>query len=175
MGSSSGATDTRSAGGAEVAVLIPALNAGASIGPVVNGARQFIPRVLVVDDGSSDETAPRAAGAGAAVVRHSTTGGKGAALVTGLRALAEGGIEHAVTMDADGQHLAQEIPALLRAARDDPQAIVIGVRQIPPGATTPMRLFGNRFANRWVEIACGRALPDTQSGFRVYPVRSVLA
>ena len=79
-----------------------------------------------------------------------------------------------MTMDGDGQHLAAEIPRLLAASAAEPDALVIGVRQIGDQEVTPMKLFGNRFANRWVEIACGRALPDTQSGFRVYPLPATL-
>ncbi len=78
-------------------------------------------------------------------------------------------------MDGDGQHLADEIPRLLAAAAAAPEAIVIGARQIGGQEVTPMKLFGNRFANRWVEIACGRRLPDTQSGFRVYPLPATAA
>jgi hypothetical protein len=63
---------------------------------------------------------------------------------------------------------------LLQASRREPKALLIGARQIEPGIASPSRLFGNRFANRWVEIACGQALPDTQSGFRVYPLRETL-
>jgi hypothetical protein len=84
-------------------------------------------------------------------------------------------MERVLTMDGDGQHLTDEIPVLLRVSGGEPAALVIGARQIGPQMTTAARLFGNRFANRWVEIACGQVLPDTQSGFRVYPLRQTLA
>ncbi len=157
-----------------VAVLIPALDCAASIASVVSGARAFVDLVLVVSDGSRDATAAQAAAAGAEVVCHERTRGKGAALRTGMQWLAGRGVAQALTMDGDGQHLSDQIPVLLRAAAQQPAALWIGARQFDPGATTPARLFGNRFANRWVEIACGLRLPDTQSGFRVYPLRSTL-
>jgi glycosyltransferase involved in cell wall biosynthesis len=160
---------------ADVAVLIPALNCARTIADVVAAARQEVDRVVVVSDGSTDATAALAAAAGAEVVRHATTLGKGAALQTGMRLLAERGVMHVLTMDGDGQHLADQIPVLLDTAGAEPHALVIGVRQIAPGTVTPARLFGNRFANRWVEIASGQALPDTQSGFRIYPLRDTLA
>ncbi|MBI4514612.1 MAG: glycosyltransferase family 2 protein [Deltaproteobacteria bacterium] len=160
---------------ADVAVLIPAFNCERTIGEVVRGAGRFVAAVLVVDDGSSDETAARARAGGAEVVQHSTNRGKGAALQTGLQLLARGGVTHVLTMDGDGQHLAEEIPALLQASQAEPRALVIGARRIAAGTVPGLRLFGNRFANRWVEIACGQALPDTQSGLRIYPLPAALA
>ena len=159
----------------EVAVLIAALDCEATVGAVVRGARTHAPHVLVVDDGSRDATADAAKAAGAEVVRFAANRGKGAALRTGMRILLERGATHALTMDGDGQHLASALPALLRAAAADPHALVLGARLHEPGSLAPIRVFGNRFANRWVRIACGAALDDTQSGLRVYPLRETLA
>ncbi len=166
---------TSPSGTRAVPVLIPALNCAGSIAGVVTGARRWSETVLVVNDGSVDATAECAVQAGATVVSHEHNRGKGAALRTGMQWLAQHGFHHVLTMDADGQHLSEEIPLLLEACAAAPDALIIGARQIPPQATTPAKLFGNRFANRWVEIACGLRLPDTQSGFRVYPLRPVLA
>jgi glycosyltransferase involved in cell wall biosynthesis len=127
-----------------------------------------------VNDGSSDDTAAKARAAGARVLDHARQAGKGAALLTGMRALAEAGASHALTMDGDGQHLGDEIPVLLTASRAHPEALIIGVRGMETVPVASSRRFGNRFANRWVEIACGQRFPDTQSGFRVYPLRATL-
>lgn len=151
-------------------MLIPAYDCAATIAEVVAGARQHVERVLVVDDGSRDDTAARAAAAGAAVLRLPANAGKGEALRAGFARLAGEGVTHVLTMDGDGQHLGREIPALLAASAASPAALVIGARRIGTQEVTPIKLFGNRFANRWVEIACGQKLPDTQSGFRVYPL-----
>jgi len=159
---------------ADVALLIPALNCGATIGAVVAGARQHVSTVVVVSDGSTDHTAAAATAAGARVITHAQCCGKGAALLTGLRALAVDGVSHVLTMDGDGQHLPEEIPKLLAASAAAPEALIIGSRSFDALPTTSARLFGNRFANRWVEIACGQVLPDTQSGFRVYPLGRTL-
>jgi glycosyltransferase involved in cell wall biosynthesis len=158
-----------------LAVLIPALDCALTIEAVVRGARRFAEVVLVVDDGSSDATAESAAKAGAEVVSHPLTRGKGTALQTGLQALAERGFDRVLSMDGDGQHLSDEIPRLLEASQRAPGALIVGARRIEPGTVAPLKLFGNRFANRWVEIACGQAIPDTQSGFRIYPLRATLA
>lgn len=161
--------------GASLAVLVPALNCAATIGAVVAGARQFSEAVVVVNDGSVDGTAACAAQAGAHVLSHERNRGKGAALQTGMHWLAQRGFARVLTMDGDGQHLSAEIPALCEASAAAPEALIIGARQIAPHATTAAKRFGNRFADRWVAIACGLTLPDTQSGFRVYPLRRTLA
>jgi glycosyltransferase involved in cell wall biosynthesis len=158
-----------------IAVLIPALNCAPTIAGLVRDARRYVATVLVVDDGSTDATGELAAAAGAEVLRHDHNRGKAAALLSGMQALAARGCTHVVTMDGDGQHLADELPTLLNAAAHDSAALVIGARIIEPGMVAPIKAFGNRFANRWVAIACGQALPDTQSGFRLYPLHSVLA
>jgi hypothetical protein len=84
-------------------------------------------------------------------------------------------VARVLTMDGDGQHLAEQIPVLLAASARAPHALIVGARQVVPGQVSAIRLFGNRFANRWVAIACGLDLPDTQSGFRVYPMPETLA
>ena len=159
----------------DVGALIPAYDAAATVGGVVAGVRRVLDVVVVVDDGSHDDTAARAARAGAEVIRHPENHGKGAALVTGLRHLAERGYARALTLDADGQHLAEEIPALLAASDAAPAAIVVGVRRKAGHAIARSARFGNWVADRLLRAIAGRPLPDTQSGFRVYPVAATLA
>jgi glycosyltransferase involved in cell wall biosynthesis len=156
------------------AILIPAYDCAATIGAVVADARLHGLPILVVDDGSRDDTAEVARAAGADVLRQSHNCGKGAALTHGMRALATRGFTHALTMDGDGQHLAREIPTLLAAAAAEPAAIVIGVRRRGNQEVAGINLFGNRFANMCVQSAAGVPLPDTQSGFRVYPLATML-
>ena len=149
------------------AVVIPAYEAASTIALVVADARRHLDTVLVVDDGSQDGTAERATLAGADVVRHERNRGKGASLLTGMRTLAARGFTHALSMDADGQHLGGEIPTLLAAARAEPAAIIIGVRQIGTQEVAAANLFGNRFANAAIRLAAGTAVGDTQSGYRM--------
>jgi glycosyltransferase involved in cell wall biosynthesis len=158
-----------------VAVLIPAYQCGATIGPVVADARRHLEPVVVVDDGSDDDTAERARLAGAEVLRHPRNRGKGATLQTGMRHLAADGFTHALSMDGDGQHLGREMPKLLAASAADPAALVIGVRTIGSQSVDGLNLFGNQFANVAVRLAAGTHIGDTQSGFRVYPLASILA
>lgn len=159
---------------ARYAALIPALDCAETIGEVVRGAREHVERVLVVDDGSSDSTAAEARQAGAEVLSHGENLGKGAALLSGLRLLEERGCSHAVSLDGDGQHFPADIPELLRESRARPEALVLGTRQFE-SEVSALNRFGNRFANRWVRIATGRDLGDTQCGLRVYPITATLA
>ena len=161
-------------GAPRIAVLIPAYEAAATVGAVVADAWTAGLPILVVDDGSRDDTAARARTAGAEVVRHDANRGKGAALLTGMRRLAEQGFTHALTMDADGQHLGRTIPVLLAEVARDPTALVVGARAIGAQAVAAANLLGNRVANLAVRAAAGRVVDDTQSGLRVYPLATVL-
>jgi len=159
----------------DVVALVPAYQAAATIRDVVAGARTRLAHVVVVDDGSDDDTAVRAAAAGAEVIRHPANAGKGAALATGLRALAARRVARALTLDADGQHLPDEIPVLLSASDAAPAAIVVGVRRKTGHTIRRLNRFGNWIADRLLRLIAGQALPDTQSGFRIYPVVTTLA
>jgi glycosyltransferase involved in cell wall biosynthesis len=158
-----------------IAALVPAYRAEQTVGDVVRGAQAHVARVVVVDDGSDDDTTGAAERAGATVVRHDQNRGKGAALLTGFAALAREGATHALTLDADGQHLPDEIPPLLAAAERHPTAIVVGVRRKEGHAIRGINRLGNAVADRLLRALAGRAIPDTQSGFRVYPIAATLA
>jgi len=155
-------------------IVVPALDAAASIGAVVTGAHASGYPVLVVDDGSTDDTAARGEAAGATVLRHPSNRGKGAALRTGMLQLAADGFSHALTMDADGQHLAREIPQMITAATAAPRALVMGARIIGDQPVASANQFGNWFANGAVRIAARMDAGDTQCGFRIYPLAEIL-
>jgi glycosyltransferase involved in cell wall biosynthesis len=131
--------------------------------------------VRVVDDGSRDGTGAAAAAAGAEVVPHAVNSGKGAALRTGLTVLARDGVARALTLDADGQHLPHQIPVLLAASDAAPDAFVVGVRKKAGHTIRRINKFGNWFADRALRTIARQPIPDTQSGFRVYPVATTLA
>ena len=162
------------AGTFRLGIVIPALDAATSVGAVVAGARASGYPVVVVDDGSTDDTATRADRAGATVIRHASNRGKGAALRTGMRHLAANGYSHALTMDADGQHLAREIPQMVAAATAAPTALVMGARIIGDQPVAAANQFGNWFANGAVRIAARMDAGDTQCGFRIYPLAEIL-
>ncbi|MBI5480018.1 MAG: glycosyltransferase family 2 protein [Deltaproteobacteria bacterium] len=161
-----------------VCVVVPALECGRTVAAVVAGVRATVPGVpvVVVDDGSHDDTGARAAAAGGVVLRHARRGGKGAALATGFAWALARGHDAVATMDGDGQHAPGELPTLLAAHRREPEALVIGARAIarPDGPMPPLNQLGNRFSTYWLGLFAGQPVGDSQSGFRVYP-RAVLA
>jgi glycosyltransferase involved in cell wall biosynthesis len=157
------------------AALIPAYNAVRTIGIVVAGTRRIVPDVLVVDDGSGDDTAWVAEQAGAEVIRHPTNRGKGAAIRTGLRHLAERGFERAVALDADGQHPPDEIPKLLAESDGNQDALVLSVRDKKGQPIAAVKLVANWIADWATSLVAGCHFRDTQCGFRVYPIVRTLA
>lgn len=158
-----------------IAALIPAFDCARTIADVVRGASRHCEHVLVVDDGSSDETAQLARAAGAEVIRHEVNRGKGAALRSGMIRLLAQGFTHAFSVDGDGQHLASEMQRMLDVSHATPDAIVLGARRIAPEQeVAPIKRFGNDFANWWVSLAAGREFRDTQTGFRIYPIAATL-
>jgi glycosyltransferase involved in cell wall biosynthesis len=156
-----------------VIALIPAFNEAAHIAAVVTKARPHVDKIIVIDDGSKDQTAQAAESAGAAVVRHDVNRGKGAAMVTGLRLFAGSDAEFAVLLDADGQHDASEIPKFVEAARQSCGAIVIGTRMNETHDMPLVRLWTNQFTSWITSKLAGQKIPDCQCGFRLLR-RSVL-
>jgi len=159
----------------QTSAVIPAFRAARTIGRVVEETRRHVASVLVVDDGSDDDTAEVARAAGATVIHHPANRGKGASLRTGLHHVVAHGAARAVTLDADGQHLPDEIPKLLAAADAAPDAIVVGERDKSGQTIRTAARFGNWVADGLLRRFARRALPDTQSGFRVYPLPATLA
>ncbi len=154
-------------------VIIPTYNNRRTVRGVVEGALAVAGTVIVVDDGCTDGTHKTLADLPIVLLRHKRNRGKGAALRTGFRAAHGLGYTHAVTIDSDGQHFPDEIPALVAASRGNPDAVVIGARDMS-GENVPGRsTFGRMFSNYWLKVATGVAVGDSQSGFRAYPLRHV--
>jgi glycosyltransferase involved in cell wall biosynthesis len=149
------------------AVAIPAYQAAPSVGQVVRGALAVLPEVLVVDDGSADATAEEARKAGARVISLPANRGKGAALAAAFKELFTQDYDGVVTLDADGQHLPEEIPKLLAAAEGGAD-LVLGVRDHLFGEMSGVRRAANRISSRAISLAAGQPLTDIQTGFRYY-------
>ena len=153
------------------AVVIPCFNEGASIAPLVREVHQHVALVVVVDDGSTDDTSPLAAAAGATVLRHERNLGKGAALKTGLSAALARGFEWGLTMDGDGQHRPQDLPAFFGCAERTDVQLVVGNRMHNARAMPWLRRQVNRWMSRRLSKRAGQALPDSQCGFRLVNLR----
>lgn len=145
--------------------IIPAYREEGRVGKVVAAAKKHLAEVLVVDDGSPDGTGAAAARAGAAVIRLEPNQGKGAALLAGLAEARRRGFEAAVTLDADGQHDAAAIPAMLAALARGAD-VVIGTRMNNLRGMPPQRIFSNTFTSAVVSVLAGRLVRDSQTGYR---------
>jgi glycosyltransferase involved in cell wall biosynthesis len=148
----------------EAVIVIPAYQASATLAEVVAGARAHLP-VIVVDDGSTDGTADVAREAGAELIRQQPNQGKGAALRTGFERALEDGAMAVVTLDADGQHDPEVIPAFLAAWRDRGAPLIIGRRDF---SQMPLsRRLANVLGTWTFSRAVGRPIADNQSGYRL--------
>lgn len=150
-----------------VAAAIPAFQAEFSVGDVVRRTRLLIADLLVVDDGSLDRTAEVAREAGAEVKSLTPNQGKGMALKTAFQVLFARGFDTVITLDADGQHLPEEIPRLLEA-RETGADLVLGTRDHLFAEMGSLRRISNRLSSRAISLAAGRPFTDVQTGFRLY-------
>lgn len=151
---------------ADIAITIPAFQAAPSIGDIVRRSLAELPDVLVIDDGSSDDTAGEARRAGAEVISVPANRGKGDALETAFKELFGRGFGAVITLDADGQHLPEEIPVLIEAARG--ADLVMGTREHLFAEMSRLRRFSNRLSSRAISLVAGQSLDDVQTGFRYY-------
>jgi len=148
--------------------IIPCRNEEATIGSVILKTKRFVNQVLVVDDGSNDETKKIAKDAGATVISHKKNRGKGAAIRTGFQYAKENDYDYVVTMDGDGQHNPLEIPALLENVVNNGHDISIGFR-VGNNSEMPMwRRVGKRVLDYTTSMGTGGYVTDSQCGFRAF-------
>ena len=153
-----------------VAAVIPAFDEAATIASVVAGVRGIVDQVFVVDDGSEDDTARRAADAGAVVLRHERNAGKGNAVRTGLTRVLDGPFTHMLLLDGDMQHLPSEASSLLAEADRCGAEVVLGERRFRRESMPASRYHANRIGSRVLSWFVGVPVQDTQCGFRVFRV-----
>lgn len=146
--------------------LVPAYQAEATVGDVVEGLRRHVSRIVVVDDGSTDATSSEAERAGAEVIRHPGNGGKGSAVRTGLSRVLDSDATHVAFVDADGQHDPDDLPGLLDAARAG-EPFVIGSRMNGMDGIPAVRFRTNEIGSRILTRMTGLEVEDGQSGYRV--------
>lgn len=148
-------------------VVIPCLNEGQRVGSIVRQVKARVNRVVVIDDGSSDNTGDLARAEGAIVLRHEICKGKGAALCTGLGWLSAEQCPWAITVDGDGQHSPSDLPVFWECAERTGAALVVGDRMTQPSAMPWIRRFVNGWMSHRLSRLAGQVLPDTQCGFRL--------
>ncbi len=155
-------------------VVIPTYNNSKTLDHVIRDVLHYTSDIIVVNDGSTDQTTtilnqyPDVK-----VISYPVNKGKGFALLQGFKQAFADGYRYAITMDSDGQHLASDIPAFIAKINELPDALIVGSRKLPEEKLRKGSGFANKFSNFWFSFISGISLPDTQSGFRLYPLDSV--
>jgi glycosyltransferase involved in cell wall biosynthesis len=157
-----------------VCVVVPTYNNATTLGIVLKSILHYTDRIIVVNDGSTDATADVLEKFPAVeVVGYKQNQGKGYALRKGFRRSVERGYAYAITIDSDGQHFADDLPRFLDKLTGHHHAIIIGSRNMAQASVPGKSSFGNKFSNFWFWVETGIRRNDTQSGYRLYPVRAL--
>lgn len=152
-------------------VIIPTYNNAATLAGVIDDVAKYTDHIIVVNDGSTDNTLeiikdhPRVQ-----FISYEKNVGKGWALRKAFSYASENGYQYAITIDSDGQHFAKDLPAFIDALEKHPNAIIIGARNMGQASVPGGSSFGNKFSNFWFKVETGISSPDTQSGYRLYPL-----
>lgn len=159
-------------------VLIPTYNNAGTLGNVISEVLHFTSHIIVVNDGSSDNTPTILSQFDEIeVISFATNQGKGVALKHGFEKAEELGFDYAISMDSDGQHFADDFPVFLERLQekkvDSQELLLIGSREMSDASVPKKSSFGNKFSNFWFWVETGIRLTDTQCGFRLYPLKVV--
>ncbi len=155
-----------------VCVLIPTYNNASSLGTVLRDVLDYTSNILVINDGSTDTTVDILKSfPDIECVHLPKNQGKGRALRTGFDHAAEAGYEYVISIDSDGQHLAKDLPKFLDKIERSPGTLIIGARNMDQENVPGKSSFGHRFSNFWFKVETGINAPDTQSGYRLYPIQ----
>lgn len=158
-----------------ICVVIPTYNNATTVQTVVREAQQYCADVIVVDDGSTDATPQLLFNlSGIELLTHPHNKGKGAALQSGFYRALERGFAYAITLDSDGQHRPSDIPLFLHANQLHPGCIIVGERNLEGVDRSRGSSFANSFSNFWFAVQTGHALADTQTGYRLYPLKKLV-
>lgn len=153
-------------------VLIPTYNNEKTLEKTIRDVSEYSENIIVVNDGSTDSTNHILAKFDSLhVVSYLKNKGKGYALRKGFEAALKKGFDYAITIDSDGQHFADDLPVFAEKLGIEKNAIVIGARNMQQDSVPGKSSFGNKFSNFWFKFNTGIALPDTQSGYRLYPLK----
>lgn len=159
----------------KISVIIPTYNNAATIAGVIRNVQQYTTNIIVVNDGSTDTTKQLLATIPEIyTVNYEPNRGKGWALRTGFKKAIELGYEFAITIDSDGQHFASDLPVFIKKLQEEGPALIMGARNMSTAENVPGKSsFGNKFSNFWYKVETGITLPDTQTGYRLYPLQPI--
>ena len=153
-------------------IIIPTYNNATTLEKVVNDVKEYAQDIIVVNDGSTDPTLQILQNIpDIQIVSYLKNKGKGFALSYGFKFALEKDFDYAITIDSDGQHYASDIPHFVEAMEQNPGVLIIGSRNLIQENMPGKNTFANKFSNFWFRIETGKQLSDTQSGFRVYPLK----
>ncbi len=156
----------------KICAVIPTYNNFKTLKKVITGTMNHLDTVIVVDDGSTDNTKEILSDIpGIQIISFPVNLGKGAAIKAGINKSIELGFDYMLTIDSDGQHSTDDIPLMINALDENPDSIIIGARNIQADGMPSKNTFANKFSNFWFWAETSIRLPDTQSGFRIYPVK----
>lgn len=157
-----------------ICVIIPTYNNAGTIADVIKDVKQYCKDIIVVNDGCTDDTPSLLDGINdISIVDYGHNRGKGYALKAGFLRAIQLGYHYAITIDADGQHYASDIPAFLEAHSQSKDALIVGSRNLQMENMPGKNTFANKFSNFWFHIQTLQNLPDTQTGYRLYPLRTM--
>lgn len=155
-------------------VIIPTYNNSHALADVIHGIRRFTPNIIVVNDGSTDQTRSiLEAQHGITILNHAKNQGKGKALQDGFRFAIKAGYRYAITIDSDGQHFPEDIPAFLKKSITNPDSMIVGARNMDQEEVPGTSNFGHNFSIFWYKVETGLTIPDVQTGFRLYPLKKL--
>ncbi len=155
----------------QACVIIPTYNNAATLAGVIEDVAQYCDHIIVVNDGSTDNTiAVIQTYPSVQFISYKKNIGKGWALQKAFSYAAEKGYKYAITIDSDGQHFAKDLPAFINKILEEPNAVIIGARNMGQASVPGGSSFGNKFSNFWFRVETGIICPDTQSGYRLYPL-----
>jgi len=155
-------------------VIVPTYNNHKTLKKVLDSILDFTSKIIIVNDGSTDTTNEILKQYSELTqIHHPRNVGKGRALRNGFRKAIEMNFEYAITIDSDGQHFASDIPNFIAASQNEPNSLLIGSRNMTQENVPKKSSFGNKFSNFWFKFETGIALEDTQSGFRLYPLKLI--
>jgi glycosyltransferase involved in cell wall biosynthesis len=158
----------------KVCVIVPTYNNEKTLKRVLDSVLQFTSNIIIVNDGSTDTTSEILAAYSQLVqIHHTKNSGKGIALRNGFKKAIELDYHYAITIDSDGQHFASDIPNFIEAIEKDPNALLIGSRNMTHDDVPKKSSFGNKFSNFWFWFETTIRLEDTQSGYRLYPLQLI--
>ncbi len=155
-------------------VLIPSYNNSPFLEEVINGVKDYTDNIIVVNDGSTDDTQSILKSIkDIEVLRFTKNKGKGIALREGFKFAHKLGFKYAITIDSDGQHLPEDLPKFIKKIKECPGSLIVGARNMDQDNIPGKSSFGHKFSNFWFRFETGIKLPDTQSGYRLYPLEPI--